>query len=136
MKLLRPINLVSGLVTTLFSSSMSAFAGGHVSAHKNDHDAGHANEYIGIYKSGLSDAEKIQLATAVAPNNVSDNALVLDSDNSVLRDGDNGWVCMLGTPPVCKNPMCVDAPWQRWLDAYMNQKPYKNDANAIGVSLC
>ena len=130
MSISRPMNLISCLLIALLYVSMSAFAGGHEDGDK----AGHASEYNGIHGSGLSDAEKIKLATAAAPANVSDDALVLDSDNSVLREGDNGWVCMVGTPPSYENPMCVDAPWRRWLDAFMGQKPYKNEPNAIGVS--
>ena len=128
-----PFSLTSCLLTVLLSLPISALAGGHAGGDNASH-ASHASEYNGIHGSGLSDAEKIKLATAAAPVNVSDNALVLDSDNSVLREGDNGWVCMVGTPPSYENPMCVDAPWRRWLDAFMGQKAYKNESNAIGVS--
>ena len=129
-------NLVIGLLSLMFAFSTPVFAGGHNGGHEGGHESGHevGHGYAGIHSSGLSKAEKIKLAAAAAPSNVSDNALILDADNSVLREGDNGWVCMVGTPPSYENPMCVDAPWQRWLDAYMNQKPYKNDTDAIGVS--
>ena len=41
---------------------------------------------------------------------------------------------MVGTPPNYENPMCVDAVWLGWLDAYMNKTPYKNETTAIGFS--
>ena len=72
---------------------------------------------------------------AAAPSNVSDEARILDADNTVLQDGDNGWTCMVGTPPNYENPMCVDAVWLGWLDAYMNKTPYKNETTAIGFFL-
>ncbi len=82
----------------------------------------------------LSTAQKIDLAKAAAPANVSDEARILDADNTVLQEGNNGWTCMVGTPPNYENPMCVDAVWLGWLDAFMNKKPYKNDAKSIGFS--
>ena len=41
---------------------------------------------------------------------------------------------MVGSPPNYENPMCVDATWLGWLDAWMNKKPYKNIGNMIGVN--
>ena len=82
----------------------------------------------------LSTAQKIDLAKASAPANVSDEARILDADNTVLQEGDNGWTCMVGTPPNYENPMCVDAVWLDWLDAMMNKKPYQNNAKSIGFS--
>jgi hypothetical protein len=95
---------------------------------------GHKGEHVGGHDTGLSKEQKIKVAAAAAPSNISDEALILDSDNTVLREGSNDWICMVGTPPSYENPMCVDAPWQRWLDAFVNQKPYKNEENAIGIS--
>ena len=82
----------------------------------------------------LSVEQKIGLAKAAAPANVSDNARILDSDNTLLLEGDNGWVCMVGTPPTYENPMCVDKVWRAWLDAYMNKTPFTNTSSAIGFS--
>ena len=130
MSIFHPVALISLLSTLFLSFSMSVVAGGHKGGHADAHQGGHANEH----ESGLTRAQKIKVATAAAPSNVSDNALVLDSDNTVLREGDNGWICMVGTPPSYENPMCVDAPWQRWLEAFVNQKPYKNESDSIGIS--
>jgi hypothetical protein len=102
-------------------------------AHAGHHEMTHGStgaEGLG----SLPMEEKIALAKAAAPSNVSDNARILDSDNSVLQEGGNGWTCMVGSPPNYENPMCVDATWLGWLDAWMNKKPYKNTANMIGVN--
>ena len=104
--------------------SASAFAG--------HHEGGHVGGSAEI--GALTVEQKIGLAKAAAPSNVSDEARILDADNTVLQDGDNGWTCMVGTPPNYENPMCVDAVWLGWLDAYMNKTPYKNETTAIGFS--
>ena len=104
--------------------STSAFAG--------HHEGGHTSG--GTEIGSLTVEQKIGLAKAAAPSNVSDEARILDADNTVLQEGDNGWTCMVGTPPNYENPMCVDAVWLGWLDAYMNKTPYKNETTAIGFS--
>jgi len=113
------------LLTVLTLLSINAQSGHHAMGHKS---AG--AESLGA----LPVEEKIALAKAAAPSNVSDKARILDADNSVLQEGDNGWTCMVGSPPNYENPMCVDATWLAWLDAWMNKKPYKNAGNMIGVN--
>ncbi len=113
------------LLTVLTLLSINAQSGHHAMGHNS---AG--AESLGA----LPVEEKIALAKAAAPSNVSDKARILDADNSVLQEGDNGWTCMVGSPPNYENPMCVDATWLGWLDAWMNKKPYKNIGNMIGVN--
>ena len=113
------------LLTVLTLLSINAQSGHHAMGHKS---AG--AESLGA----LPVEEKIALAKAAAPSNVSDRARILDADNSVLQEGDNGWTCMVGSPPNYENPMCVDETWLGWLDAWMNKKPYKNIGNMIGVN--
>ena len=113
------------LITVLTLVSINAQSGHHAMGHKS---AG--AESLGA----LPVEEKIALAKAAAPSNVSDRARILDADNSVLQEGDNGWTCMVGSPPNYENPMCVDETWLGWLDAWMNKKPYKNIGNMIGVN--
>ena len=113
------------LLTVLTLLSINAQSGHHAMGHKS---AG--AESLGA----LPVEEKIALAKAAAPSNVSDRARILDADNSVLQEGDNGWTCMVGSPPNYENPMCVDETWLGWLDACMNKKPYKNIGNMIGVN--
>ena len=102
------------------------------SAYAGHHESGHTGDAAEI--GALTTEQKIGLAKAAAPPNVSDEARILDADNTVLQEGDNGWTCMVGTPPNYENPMCVDAVWLGWLDSYMNKTPYKNDTRAIGFS--
>ena len=113
------------LFVALTSFSLSAQSGHHAMGHGGD-----SEQNLG----SLPVAEKIALAKAAAPSNVSDRATILDADNSVLQKGDNGWTCMVGSPPNYENPMCVDEIWLGWLDAWMNKKPYKNEGGAIGVN--
>ena len=113
------------LLTVLTLLSINAQSGHHAMGHGS---AG--AESLGA----LPVEEKIALAKAAAPSNVSDRARILDADNSVLQEGDNGWTCMVGSPPNYENPMCVDETWLGWLDAWMNKKPYKNIGNMIGVN--
>lgn len=115
--------------TFLLFALMLISAAAHTGHHAMDHGAGGAHD-LGT----LPLAEKIALAMAAAPSNVSDKATILDADHSVLRKGDNGWTCMVGSPPNYENPMCVDATWLGWLDAWMNKKPYQPKDNVIGVN--
>ncbi len=75
-------------------------------------------------------AAKIADALIAAPTSVTAHATIMDwpaSPNAkptVLRAGTNGWVCyprMPGQPN--DNPMCLDAAWQKWAEAYMTHKP-------------
>ena len=101
------MNITQSLGTWLvLLCSASAFAGHHEGGHGGGAEVG-----------ALTIEQKIGLAKAAAPSNVSDDARVLDADNTVLQEGDNGWTCMVGTPPNYENPMCVDAVWLGWLDA-------------------
>ena len=102
------------------------------SAYAGHHEGGHGGGPAEV--GTLTIEQKIGLAKAAAPSNVSDEARGLDAHNPVLQEGDNGWTCMVGTPPNYENPMCVDAVWLGWLDAYMNKTPYKNETRAIGFS--
>lgn len=70
-----------------------------------------------------SDAALIQSALSAAPASVSDGATVADHDGRVVREGTNGWVCMPDDPQVPNNsPMCLDAPWREFMDAFMNKR--------------
>ena len=80
----------------------------------------------------LSTAQKIDLAKASAPSNVSDEARILDADNTVLQEGDNGWTCMVGNPrpapeggwPTAHDamPVCTDDVGMKWMSDFMAGK--------------
>jgi len=62
---------------------------------------------------------------SAAPPELAKGAKVVDWEGNVLKEGDNGWTCM-PTPPHLQgtSPMCVDAVWMEWADAYLNKKDY------------
>jgi len=65
----------------------------------------------------------IEGALSAAPESVSGDATVMDWENTVLREGTNGWVCLPDMPQSTGyDPMCLDEPWLNWADAWMNKK--------------
>ena len=73
---------------------------------------------------------KIANAMSAAPPAVASRATIMDwpakegAHPTVLRQGTNGWVCYPDFPDTTGNdPMCLDDAWQKWMDAYMAQKP-------------
>ena len=78
--------------------------------------------------------EKIKRAMKAAPSMISDNALILDLDGSVLRQGSNGWTCYPGVPLIADStdPMCNDPIWQAWIKADSEGKSYTTEK--IGFS--
>ena len=81
-----------------------------------------------------SNAEKIRRAMSAAPTMISENALILDMDGSLLRKGSNGWTCYPGVPliPGSKDPMCNDSVWQAWITAASKGESFKTEV--IGFS--
>ncbi len=62
-------------------------------------------------------------ALSAAPPALAEHAAVMDLDNTELRAGTNGWTCLPDAPQIQGNsPMCLDAQWLRWVDAWMNQR--------------
>lgn len=75
-------------------------------------------------------------AASAAPQHLRANATVMTWDGTVLREGTNGWTCM-PTPPgmVGTAPMCLDAPWLAWAQAW-SQKTEVDIARAgVGYML-
>ncbi|MBW3634538.1 MAG: hypothetical protein KY456_16085, partial [Chloroflexi bacterium] len=69
---------------------------------------------------------KIENAMSAAPSAISAEATILDWETDdagnfvVLREGTNGWSCLPNTPGTpTDDPMCVDAMWMNWLQAYV-----------------
>jgi len=77
-------------------------------------------------------ATKIARAMSAGPASVSAEAKIVDTDGTVLRDGNNGWTCLPSTMPGDKVPMCNDDTWMALMAAMMAQKPYK--ADRVGIS--
>ncbi|MFQ5680196.1 MAG: hypothetical protein ACE5HP_12155 [Gemmatimonadota bacterium] len=60
-------------------------------------------------------------AMSAAPAEVAAHATILDSEGNVLQEGTNGYTCF-PTPPglVAPQPMCLDAVWTAWAEAWRN----------------
>lgn len=74
-----------------------------------------------------ADELKIKSAMSAAPESVSMAARIMDwpaeegGEMVELRAGENGWTCLPDMPQTSGNdPMCLDAPWMVWADAWIN----------------
>ena len=79
-------------------------------------------------RSTMTRDQKIANAMSAAPAAVSAKATILDwpakegDKPPVLRAGSNGWNCLPDMPDTEGNdPMCLDAAWMKWVDAYMSK---------------
>lgn len=69
-----------------------------------------------------ADPALIANALSAAPASVAAGATVMGHDGRVLRKGTTDWVCMPDMPDVPNNtPMCLDAPWRSFIDAWMKK---------------
>jgi hypothetical protein len=60
--------------------------------------------------SGVSSL--IASAETAAPSSVTRNAVIMDHDGNILRDGDNGFTCLPDNPDTDgPDAMCLDASW-------------------------
>jgi hypothetical protein len=89
--------------------------------------------------STMTKAQKIANAMTAAPSSVSANATILDwpakegLKPDVLRAGTNGWTCLPDMAESKGNdPMCVDATWMKWFDAYLAHKT--PEITTVGVA--
>lgn len=74
----------------------------------------------------------IQDALSATTPEIAQGATVVDWEQNVLKEGDNGWTCLPTPPQFEKAPMCFDGQWMAWADAWMNKKPLSIDA--VGFS--
>lgn len=75
-------------------------------------------------------------AMSAAPEEVAANATILNADGTVIQEGTNGYTCM-PTPSgmLPPQPMCLDAAWMAWADAYMNDAHPKIDRVGVAYML-
>jgi hypothetical protein len=76
--------------------------------------------------------EMIKQAMSAAPDSISAQATIMDSDGTILREGSNGWTCMPHTMPGDNAPMCNDALWMKMMQAVGSQSDFK--ADGVGIS--
>ncbi len=81
-----------------------------------------ASAFAGTAGAQDSDAEaKIASAMSAAPEVVAANATVMDYDDTVLREGSNGWTCLPDLPGTpTPDPACVDGQWMAFFQAWTN----------------
>ena len=90
---------------------------------------GHATVALAQEKAAMSASDKAAEAVSAGPAELAANAAAVDWDGTVLREGSNGWTCFPDNPEQPGvTPMCLDAQWLKWADAWMNKK------NATGVT--
>jgi hypothetical protein len=80
--------------------------------------------------------KKIQSALSAGPASVTENAKVMDWDQTLLREGSNSWTCFPDIPDTPGNdPMCLDEPWLNWVDAWVNKKQLNITRMGFGYML-
>jgi hypothetical protein len=72
---------------------------------------------------------KIARALLAAPESISADAIIMDVDGTLLREGDNGWTCFpgVGLIPGDKHPMCADVVWMKWMSTAGAGLPFETD---------
>jgi hypothetical protein len=70
---------------------------------------------------------KLIEALRAAPGGIAAHATVKDWDGTVLREGSNGWSCYPSSEMMPNSPMCFDAVWEKWAQAWANKQPFKTD---------
>jgi hypothetical protein len=83
---------------------------------------------VAVAQGQDTEEAKIRSAISAAIPSIADQATIMDwpaeegADMRVLRKGANGWTCMPDMPNTPGNdPMCLDEPWLKWVDAWVNK---------------
>ena len=77
-------------------------------------------------------------ALSAADSAMQSGVMVMGWDGTELQAGDNGYTCMPTPPQMAVNgraPMCFDAAWMAWADAWQNKKPFTTDKLGISYML-
>jgi len=92
-----------------------------------------APAFAGKRAAADDDKALIKEALSAAPKSIADIATVKNWDGKILKAGSDEWICYPSMPNfegVC--PMCLDKPWQGWLEAM--SKGEAPAGGALGVS--
>jgi hypothetical protein len=108
----------AGLLSTYaLLAALPALAGAQAA-----HSAGHAPAAAGP-RAAAGDPALVANALSAAPASIAAGATVMGHDGRVLRKGTTDWVCMPDMPDVPNDtPMCLDAPWRDFIDAWMKKR--------------
>lgn len=89
-----------------------------------------------------SNEAKIRSAMSAAPEAVAQNATIMDwpasegAKMTMLKEGTNGYTCLPDMPSTPGNdPMCLDDPWMKWAEAWMNKTDINIDRIGMGYML-
>lgn len=88
---------------------------------------------FGGAQAQMNNAKLIREAESAAPEIISKNATIKNSDGKVLRQGTNGWTCYPGSNAI--GPMCNEPQWDALLAALMEKKPIKIEKFSISYML-
>lgn len=86
---------------------------------------------LGFAGPALADEALIEQALSAAPPQVAETATVMDFEGNVLREGSGGYTCF-PAPPGIAGPMCMDAPFMAWMQAW--QKGETPQIDRVGLS--
>lgn len=92
--------------------------------------------------NSASEKAKIMSAMSAAPASIAQNATIMDWPSSpdgemkMLREGSNGFTCLPDMPDTPGNdPMCLDDPWLKWAEAWMNKTDLNIQKMGFGYML-
>ena len=88
--------------------------------------------------AAASNEAKIADALSAMLPSMAASSKVMDWDGTILKQGDGPYTCM-PTPPHqakagLKSPMCMDAPWLAWAQAWNKHETPGSSVSALGVS--
>lgn len=83
---------------------------------------------------GQSNDALIKEALSAAPATIALDATVVDWEENVLRQGDNGWVCFPSPPETSNSPMCFDEAWSSFGQSWMNRDPNPIGVDQVGIA--
>lgn len=84
---------------------------------------------------------KVAVAVSAAPPRIASHAAVMEpaadgKGMKQLRAGTNGWTCIADNPGTpAPDPMCLDASFMNWADAWMNKKAPAVSKVGVGYML-
>lgn len=113
---------VALLLPTMILSAGLTVAGAQA-PHAAAHAAAPAAAPVRAARPSPSDDALVANALSAAPASVAAGATVVGHDGRTLRTGTTDWVCMPDLPDVPNDtPMCLDAPWRGFIDAWMKKQ--------------
>lgn len=74
----------------------------------------------------------IERALEAGPSHVTEEATVLAADGTVLREGSNGWSCVVEVVPGYGYPACSDDVWLDFVESLKNGREPQVDR--VGIS--